>query len=381
MTAVAGLDHITIVPVRVSVKTTWCFVRLEGRDGIIGLGEATAFGEEGTVQRQIGALAGPLAAMTAPKARARVFEAMAQATCDGERAALSALDQALLDMNARRQGRSVAALLGACGKAPVRVYANINRGTSDRSPEGHATRAQAAVAAGYDAIKLAPFDGVRDGEPLDAVQTGIDRVLAVRERVGPNVAIAVDCHARFQEEAAKAVITSLAPAHPIWIEEPLPETADNAPALKRLRHHANNRGIMTAGAETVTGLAEVEARIAAGGMDVLLPDIRFCGGVESALAIAERVDAAGLHFSLHNPVGPVLDAVSLGVASIAPAMIMVERTFREAPLQSRLTAPAMADPDAPGFGAHTAPGWGLDLSPDAMDRVGLLALSAEGMGV
>ncbi|XWN34411.1 MAG: enolase C-terminal domain-like protein [Devosia sp.] len=363
-----GLDHIAIVPVQVSAKTTWCFVRLEGRDGTIGLGEATAFGHEPIVQQQIAALAGSLATMNAAAARTRVAEAMAEAKGDGERAALSALDQALFDMNARRKGVSGDALLGAATEGSVRVYANINRGTVDRSPEGHAKRAEAAVRAGYDAIKLAPFDDVRAGAPRAAVKHGIDRVFAVRDRVGPRVAVAVDCHARFEEGTAREMIALLTEAHPIWIEEPLAETADNASALRRLRSHANDRGIMIAGAETVTGLREAELRIAAGGMDVMLPDIRFCGGVEVALKIAERVDAAGLCFSLHNPVGPVLDAVSLSVAAAAPAMIMLERTFREDPIQARLTIPAMKDPGAPGFGDRTAPGWGLDLSPDAMDR-------------
>ncbi len=74
-------------------------------------------------------------------------------------------------------------------RASVPAYANINRGVRERSPQGFADAARGAVAAGYRAVKLAPFDGVISQDaattPIDErTRAGIDRVYAVRDAVG-----------------------------------------------------------------------------------------------------------------------------------------------------------------------------------------------------
>ena len=77
--------------------------------------------------------------------------------------ALSAIDQALWDILGKSLNVPVHTILGGRCREEIHVYANINRATTDRSPEGFARNAVAAVEDGFDAIKLAPFDRMQRG--------------------------------------------------------------------------------------------------------------------------------------------------------------------------------------------------------------------------
>jgi galactonate dehydratase len=50
-------------------------------------------------------------------------------------------------------------LLGGKVRSRLPAYANINRATSPRTPDGFAAAARRAVADGFKTIKAAPFDG------------------------------------------------------------------------------------------------------------------------------------------------------------------------------------------------------------------------------
>ena len=53
------------------------------------------------------------------------------------------VDQALWDLRAQRVGLPLHRLLGPTLRTAIKLYANINRGTRDRTPEGFAVRAKA----------------------------------------------------------------------------------------------------------------------------------------------------------------------------------------------------------------------------------------------
>src|SRR5207237_7672090 len=74
--------------------------------------------------------------------------------------ALSGLEQCLWDIQGKVFGVPVYELLGGRLRDRIRNYANINRSTEERTPAGFAAMAGKAVAAGFDAVKLAPFDGM-----------------------------------------------------------------------------------------------------------------------------------------------------------------------------------------------------------------------------
>src|SRR5262249_50759197 len=74
--------------------------------------------------------------------------------------ALSAIEQSLWDLQGQALGVPTYELFGGKLRASVRQYANVNRMTTDRTPAGFARSVEQAVAAGFDAVKMAPFDGL-----------------------------------------------------------------------------------------------------------------------------------------------------------------------------------------------------------------------------
>ena len=61
-----------------------------------------------------------------------------------------------------------------------------------------------------------------------ALAERLDRVAAVREAIGPDVELMVDCHERFNREMAVQVGRELAKLDVVWFEDPTGPTDDLA---------------------------------------------------------------------------------------------------------------------------------------------------------
>jgi galactonate dehydratase len=245
--------------------------------------------------------------------------------------AISAAQQALVELTARAQGKPWHAPLGPLRRQRLPAYANINRATTERTPAGFVATARRAAAQGFRAFKAAPFDGVTpatcaSAKGLQRTRHGIDCLLALREAIGPEARLMVDCHWRFDETRALEVLQALAPARLHWFECPLPETPPYWPALQRVHHAARDQGVLLAAAETQIGRAGFQPLFDAELYDVVMPDVKYCGGPWEMLRIAERAQAAGVQFSPHNPTGPIASLHSLNVASVAPSSASTRRT-------------------------------------------------------
>ena len=211
---------------------------------------------------------------------------------------MSALDQALADLAAQRAGVALSAWLGTVHRDAIDAYANINRGVSPRTPERFAARARNAVAAGFRAVKLAPFDEMTIyGDPARAIDAsaldaGLARIAAVRDAVGDDVDVMVDCHWRLNEAGAQAVLRACEPLALHWLECPVPENANMLATIVRLRAFANARGVRLAGCEEmslVTGFAPISRRP----YDVLMPLICRLRGC----CARRRIERGGARFS------------------------------------------------------------------------------------
>lgn len=340
-------------------KTRWVLLTVETADGFEGLGEATLQRAEDKVfvaaalqlPLLIGTMADPAVVSRMPRPD------LPTATV------LSALSQALWDIAARRDGVSVAAALGQLLTPSVPLYANINRRTVERSPEHFAESARLALAAGFEAVKLAPFDEVitPDGSEVRLLGLGLERVAAVREAIGPIRDLMVDCHWRFSPAGARAALAALGPMGLHWFECPLPETDEMIPELCRLRRLANNAGMLLAGCETEIGLAGFERFAGAGAYDVVMPDIKHIGSVDEMLALVRRLEGSGVAFAPHNPSGPVSHAASLHLCAAAPAMSRLEMQFDETPLFWSLVGGALPKPVVGASGLPQGPGLGVKL--------------------
>ena len=356
------LHCLTLHGVRISHKTCWTFVKLRTQDGRMGYGEATLTGREDLLEAAAQTLA-PLA-LAASLDRPGEF-AVANAPADLPHAAMvCAIDQALWDLHAQNRQLSLAQVLGV-KREQIPIYANINRRTEQRTPEGFAASAAVAIAAGFTAFKIAPFDEVNtalcaQGQGLKAMQPGLDRIAAVRAAVGPKARLMVDCHWRCDEATALKLNLALAALGVYWIECPLPEIEANIPALTRLRQHANRLGMRQAGLEESIGWEQFRPYCEAGAYDVVMPDIKYAGGIAEMLRIAQACAQLKVQISPHNPSGPVCHAVSLQLACVLDSFDMLEMQFDESPLFDSLAGAPFAaiqngftvPPSGAGLGVH-----------------------------
>ena len=129
---------------------------------------------------------------TGPHDTSALLQAAVPATLE-EAAAASAIDTALWDLEAQESQSRLVDALGGAKRAMVPIYANINRRTKDRSPEGFAHSLHDASLAGFDALKIAPFDEITteacaSGQGAAAMRAGLARVAAAREAAGPRAA-------------------------------------------------------------------------------------------------------------------------------------------------------------------------------------------------
>jgi galactonate dehydratase len=316
--------------VRVTARTVWTFARLVAQDGSEGWGEASLEGRSGEVEAAIRAFALPIRLGAVPTDLVKA-------------AAYSAVEQALWDLAARNAGRPIAELLGGARRQRVPLYANINRGTTERSPAGFAARAAEAAALGFGAIKIAPFDNL---------QEGYARIAAAADAIAGRAELQVDCHWRFDEARAHEALGECARLGVTWFECPLPETPEHFAAIKRLRGKANAAGMRLAGAEQFIGTAGFRPILEQGLYDVVMPDVKYAGGLAECLRIAELAARHGVACSLHNPSGPVCHAHSLHASAAMESSERLEYQHGETPRFYEI-APGLA---APVGGSAALPG-------------------------
>lgn len=363
--------------VRVSAKTLWVFVRAVDGDGVEGWGEATlpGTGSDAVLAAAITRLGRALGGtrivapidLTVHLAAAGAGDGLAIA------AAVSAVDQALWDIAARRAGKPLAALLGNPVSETIDLYANINRRTLDRSPQGFAASARTAQDAGYRAFKIAPFDGVtpvnaETAEGRAGIAAGLERAASVRAVIGREARLMIDCHWRLTEATAIEVIADAAPLHLHWLECALPETAANFAAMRRLRVRANAAGLLVAGCETMIGRAGFKPFLEAELYDVVMPDVKYAGGLVETLRIGALAHAFGVQCSAHNPSGPICHAHSLQVSAVLQGKPFLEHQYDETPLFRDLVAAPPADFTAARVARLSGPGLGITLDPAIMAR-------------
>lgn len=356
---ITALDYLGV---NVTPKTNWSFLLLRTDDGRTGIGECTLSNQEALLAAEAARLAANVVGEDAAN-RNRIARLIPHAPGGlVAHAVLSAFEQALWDLAGQAAGQPIHAMLGGALRPSVPLYANINRGANPRTPEGFAAAAMRAVAEGFRAVKLAPFEpfvweDAADAAMRAAYEQGLARIAAVRAAVGREVDIMVDAHWRFSPGGAARLVQDVAPFGLFWLECPVSEA--NHPAIRRLRSLANDRGMRLAGAESLAGLGAYRALIEAGCYDVLMPDIKYAGGHEEIRRIAALAQTAGVEIAPHNPTGPICHAHSVHLCATIPNLLPLEVQFGETDRfftlvgghDLRFARGAATLPETPGLGS------------------------------
>lgn len=191
-----------------------------------------------------------------------------------------AVDTALLDLEGRASGRSVAALLTEPeGDVPAPAV-QVNAVLGDGSPADVAAYAEQAVQAGYEVLKLKVGVGTLEHD--------LARVSAVREAC-PDAVVRLDANGAWDEAVAGEAIERLATAGVELLEQPV--AAADVEALARLRERAAFRLAADEAVATPSLAARVIELHAA---DLLVLKPMVLGGIRPALALARRAALAGI---------------------------------------------------------------------------------------
>jgi len=366
------LDEIEIFQVPVTACSVWLFVRITLNTGHVGLGEATLDGRADDIKRELRGLAGQLIGSRACEIRLTGAEDIAKA------AVISSLNQALCDSAARARNLSAAGFLGGEERNAVNLYANINRRTTARTPEAFQDSARRAFDSGFRAFKIAPFDEVIARTPImpNALTNGLKRIEAVRNVIGNDARLMVDCHWRFDKKGAFSLLDACVGYDLHWIECPMPENSETFADIAKLRARAARNGILLAGGEGVVGLSGLRPYLHHGCYDVMMPDVKYVGGPWEMLRVADLLASACVEFSPHNPSGPVSHAASMEVCAAAQNVGLLECQYDETPLFSSLvtgngdlTANAVLEAGRVGFG--------IKFWPDVLKRYSLTPYRAK----
>lgn len=328
------------------------FVALKAEDGTVGEGYSPVLGHLGVDRDALAASCGRLAA--ACLGRDAVAYRVTATQLARERGvsgpALAAVEMALIDLAARVHGVSVAVLLGGRFRDRVPVV----RIVPIKVPAAMAETAGALVAEGYRAVKL---------KAAGRLAEDIDRVAAVRERVGAAVEIYVDPNQAYDLDGAVRFCAAAAEFGVARVEQPVP--ASDREAMARLA--AAVRSPLVEADEKLFGvgdLADVLARKAAHG--ICLKFARS-GGILPTLAMVELARAHGVAVRMGTAFGGPL--VSLAGAQVAASIATLDG-FAEIAEFAHFSDTAHAPPrvedgclvldDAPGFGQVRRTRWQAD---------------------
>ena len=343
--------------VHVRGPTEWHFLEVQDGHGGFGLAEISAKADGRDVLGVAARLAGRLRGETLDSERA-VLEHLRVDESDlaGDivtASAVSSLRAAVADALARRAQMQLSEYLrseaGKTGEVPdkVELYANINRsmlpdhrGPVDRSPDAFAAAASTAVNAGFLTVKCAPFDECRSpfestGLPPEA-DAGLERVTMVRQTIGQDTRLFVDCHSRFDVESGVELGDELRSIGIDWFEEPV----DPIGLTDDLLRIKENVDLPFAGAEHGYGVSLFGSLIESGALDIVMPDVLHCGGPAEAFLIGSELEARNPgSVSLHCPSGPVSLATSAHATAAFGNVLPMEHAVNEVEWRAEVLEP------------------------------------------
>lgn len=278
--------------------------------------------------------------------------------------AISGIDIALWDILGKSLGVPCHKLWGGPVRDYVRLYCHLGGGKMEDFYETKASDASRfadlalrAVEEGFTAFKSMAVPETMPLEGNRPVRYAEQCVGAMREAVGPDIDIMVDCHARPSPRMGLLFAKALEPYNLFFFEEPCwPESLDGLAEIQRAV-----RTPIATGERLVTQhpFCELLNKRAA---SVLQPDITHCGGLTEARRIAGLAEAYRVALAPHNPQGPVSTAASLELGFATPSYIICESVHSDVPWRSEVVSEGFAvEKKGRIVRPNSRPGLGIEL--------------------
>src|ERR1700712_684024 len=258
--------------------------------------------------------------------------------------AISGVDLALWDLLGKLRQEPVYHLLGGAVRDELQFYAT-------------GARPDLAKEMGFIGGKMALHHGPAEG--LEGLHKNIATLADMREKVGPDFWLMLDCWMALDVEYATRLALAAHEYGLKWIEEAL--SPDDYWGYAELRRNVPRGMLVTTGEHEATRwgfrmLLEMEC------CDIIQPDVGWCGGVTELLKISALADAHGkmvvphgssvysYHFVITRHNSPFAEFLMMhpepseGVPMFAPQLL-----GEPVPVNGRMRATAL---DKPGFGVE-----------------------------
>lgn len=311
-----------------------------------------------------------------------------------EARAASAVDIALWDLMGRVRGLPLHRMVGGAVRDSVPAYVTCVGPGYQRQPltvgdplygptvpggryeDLWATRhapgdlARELVDEGYPTMKVLPFDATLGYGAGDLVRhrdlrDGLAALSAMRDAVGDDIEIAVECRGRWNVPSAVRLARALETSAPCWLEDPVRN--ESAAALAQVRR---STGIPIAAGESLGSSFRHVELVQADAVDVLLTDVSWNGGVTEALKVVDLAAAHLLPAGLHDCTGPVGLATSTHLALARPAVFAQEVVRGYVHGWYREAVRGLPELRDGRLWRDDTPGHGVTLAPDFLARPG-----------
>jgi L-alanine-DL-glutamate epimerase-like enolase superfamily enzyme len=287
------LDHATSFSTRKVTARNYTLVRVRTADGAEGIGFCYAGSRAGGLVtlavRELfrEQLIGQNALRVEGLWQEMYQESLLHGRAGSVMRALSILDIALWDRNARAAGLPLSRYLGGMAKERVPAYASGGYYLEGKTPDKLAEEMAGYVALGFKAVKMKVGMLSPKEEEL--------RIAAAREAIGDDILLTLDANNAWRDlPTALEYMKRYEPYDPYWIEEPFsPDDIENHAQLARRTPVAVATGEIEAGRWRHQELLEKRAAM------ILQTDAAVCGGITEFRRIAAMAAGFGVTLCPH----------------------------------------------------------------------------------
>jgi galactonate dehydratase len=299
------------------------YCRIETDEGIVGVGEAGAWGHieaSGTAIRRfaeylVGKNANEIEHHWNVMHRFSYFQGLAI------NAAISAIDIALWDIKGKALNVPIYELLGGPVRNKARIYGHIYENTIEKMVE----ECHAKMEAGFNAFgHLNPFldeghDQVYFKTHIKKMRDAIRNTQMMREAVGERVDLLIELHRRLTPAEAVVFARGIEDTHPMFIEDPV--RPESVAAMARV---ADKIHVPIATGERFSTIYEFEALLSRGAVEYARIDLCLCGGITGGRKVAAMAEAHNVQVVPHNPLSPIGLAACLQLSAAIPNFAIQE---------------------------------------------------------
>ncbi|RKX34336.1 MAG: galactonate dehydratase [Verrucomicrobia bacterium] len=285
--------------------------------------------------------------------------------------AIAGIDLALWDILGKKHQVPCHELWGGRVRDRIRLYSHLGGGrmetfygTKSGDADRFADLARETVADGFSAFKSMAVPETAPIEGLKPVHYAESVVAAMREAVGPDIDIMVDCHARPSPRMGLLFAKALEPYGLYFFEEPCwPESIEGLADIQK----AVATPIATG--ERITHLSDFNRLLEGRACSIIQPDITHCGGLTAARRLAALAEVHRIAMAPHNPQGPVSTAASLEFGFATPSYIICESVHQDVPWRDDIVKWGFTlDPATRTVQPNTKPGLGVEINEAEVAR-------------